>query len=410
MPHKSWGRFTLRGSDELELHIRELVQEVAARIEVAVRHRDITAVVLFGGYGRGEGGVARCDGRETPHNNLDFLLVTPCTSWTAHQAQQQRVDEALAPLAEEHGIGLDFSVVSESSLRNATSRVMWYDMRFGHKTILGDAQFLPSLNQFTAEQIPAWNVRDLMTNRGTLLVLNDLLAEQLPPSEARDRQLVRHAIKAVIGYGDALLYFLDDYHWSYATKQQRMQARRDVPEEFRRLYDEAIDFRFAPDYETFQVVEPLAWHEAVRETLAPIHLWVETLRLAAVDLDWSRYLERALRGVVFDRDQSPRRVARKLRNLFHPAPRQIGRSLTARLGGRLAGAGELLPLAFPVVAFDLEQDHYRRAAARIVGAADTSAAALRAAYVESWGRHGDHNLHLLLERFGVELEPEEVPA
>jgi hypothetical protein len=72
----SMTRYTARGGAEVEARIRVLIGEVGEAVTAAVEPRHLRALLLIGGYGRGEGGVEVREGVEHPHNNLDFLLVT----------------------------------------------------------------------------------------------------------------------------------------------------------------------------------------------------------------------------------------------------------------------------------------------------------------------------------------------
>ena len=70
-----YGRFTVRGGEAVERLLTELVAAAAARVDEAIAASEYRALVMIGGYGRGEGGVQIVDGVERPHNNLDFLLI-----------------------------------------------------------------------------------------------------------------------------------------------------------------------------------------------------------------------------------------------------------------------------------------------------------------------------------------------
>ncbi len=61
-----WGRFTARGGAGIEEAIRDAVEDVSTVLEKTLRPEEYRAVVLLGGYGRGEGGVESVDGRERP--------------------------------------------------------------------------------------------------------------------------------------------------------------------------------------------------------------------------------------------------------------------------------------------------------------------------------------------------------
>ncbi|MCW3053157.1 MAG: hypothetical protein JWN14_2327, partial [Chthonomonadales bacterium] len=199
--NRYYGRFTLYGGTAVEHKIASLVGKAAEAIEATIPIKSIRALVLIGGYGRGEGGVERVGNQEMPHNNLDFLLILKHGAASSLDRTQNSLSKRLQTIGREHGIGMDLSVVTVSQLRHAPCLVLWHDMRYGHKTILGDSDFVPSLTQFTPDRIEASDIRNLLVNRGTLLLINQMLLEAGPLNEARARTIVGHAMKAIIGYG-----------------------------------------------------------------------------------------------------------------------------------------------------------------------------------------------------------------
>ena len=291
MTGEHFTRFTHKGGPAVERILQELVTRAGALIALRFAPGELRTLALIGGYGRGEGGVDRAGGEERPHNNLDFMLVV---RQTPPEGLKAELDRALEPLRIEYGVGIDLGLVTLQSLHRAPCRVMWYDVRHGHKTVLGDAALLPSLERFRVESILPEDVRDLLINRGTLLVINELLLARRALDEDARRALVRHTVKAIIGYGDALLFFRGAYHWSYVEKRRRMAARTDVPEAFRRLYEEASAFRFEPDYAGFAGRDLGAWMAETRAQLAAVHLACEAARLGVPRLDWSDYPRRGL--------------------------------------------------------------------------------------------------------------------
>ena len=407
---RAWGRFTARGGAEVERQITRLLEAVADEGAKALEPHACTAVVLIGGYGRGEGGVDRSDGHERPHNNLDLLVITGDAGASALQQAKQALQEAVAPISREHNIDIDTSAVAASSLRSSPSLVIWYDMRFGHKTIMGDESFVPSLTHFDLPRIPPWDVRNLLVNRGTLLVINKLLIERAGLEEPLRRLIVKHAMKAIIGYGDALLFFRGDYHWSYLEKQRRMRARSDVPPAFQELYDEAMEFRFEPDYARYLNRDPAEWMDELCAQLAPIHLECESARLGAEGLEWGTYSTTAIRHALFDDVGSPRAWAKKAVNVArNAAPSAPGSALT-RLGCRAIGQRGLLPIIYPAVAYESAPDGYRAFAAAALAAASDSPVDLRIAYLNAWGQSGDSNFDQFLQRWNISLETGEGAA
>jgi hypothetical protein len=389
-----------------------MLGEVAQAVQRVVPERHLAALVLLGGYGRGEGGVhLDALGVERCNNNFDFLVVTRGFGRPARVEADCR--KAVAPLVDRYELGFDVSAIAAARLRGAAPRVVWYDMQHGHRTLAGDPAFVPALPRLEPRHIPSWDVRDLLVNRGTLLLINQMLLTDPGFEPAWRPVVIRHAIKAIIGYGDALLYFLGDYHWSYQEKRARMAKRRDVPRSFRELYDEAVGFRFQPNYERFDGVDLARWCCELVEQLRPIHLACEASRLRVADLSWDRYLDAALAHAMADEPLSVRAWAGKLkrgmgslvrRELWAGGPDE-GAGTAHRTARALCSSRELLSVIYPFLVYDLPLPDERAFARDLLEAADTSTEGLRQAFLARWGRSGDVNYAVLLGRLGVAQAP-----
>lgn len=397
-----WGRFTLRGGAAVEARLVAMVREVADAFEACLPREMVRALALIGGYGRGEGGIERRDGVEKPHNNLDFLLVARGSTVPDPATLKTTLDAVLQPISRRWEIGMDLGVVTDSKLRHSPCLVMWHDMRFGHKTVLGDRTFVPSLTRFTPEAIVPADIRNLLVNRGTLLVINQLLLERgrLFPEERR--VLVKHAMKAVIGYGDALLFSEGAYHWSYAEKQRRMRTCRAASAGFRQAYEDAMEFRFEPCYERFLERDPASLAGDLLALLEPVHLACEARRVGLARPEWGAYPGAALARALVGGLTSPREVAKKLLHLATFQPARGGLGCMSHLGSRVSGMAGILPIAFPVVAYGLRDPRYRAWVAAVLRTDEASDAQIRAAYLQEWGRHGDLNFPLFLQRLGLD--------
>jgi hypothetical protein len=401
-----WGRFTARGSRAVEERITAAMERAAHAASAVLAPSEYRALVLIGGYGRGEGGVEVREGAEYPHNNFDLVLITNDLSSAAQTGARRRLREAVLPLSEEYGIEVDVSTTTVSRLQHTPALVIWYDMRFGHKTILGDAGFVPSLAHLRLERIPASDVRNLLVNRGTLLIINALVLEQQVPDEPVRRLVVKHIMKAIIGYGDALLFFLGHYHWSYREKQRRMQTCTEAPESFRALYDEAVEFRFQPRYAGYLCRDLAAWQAELRAALAPVHLECERRRLQCAGLRWEDYPETALRHGVFEETASPRALAKKAANFLRGAGLAAPLSYGAVLGYRMLGPAGVLPIVFPVPAYELEEPRLRQFAAAALGARHDSIPELRRAFLRFWGQRVDTNFGSVMRKWHIDLDSE----
>lgn len=399
-----YGRFTVKGGDDVETRIAGVVDEVAAVMASGIPDDELRSVVLFGGYGRGEGGVEVTGEGERPHNNLDFLVITRGSGDRKHAALRKRLLHDLEPLSEVHGIGIDVGFMSARCLVRSPCRVMWYDMRHGHKAILGDPDFVGSLERFRLDRILPSDFRSLLVNRGTLLVINDEILARPSPSDTDRRTVIKHAIKAVIGYGDALLFVLGDYHWSYVERQRRMRMSFDLPEDLRDRYEEAMEFRFRPDYSQWVDKDLERWTAGLKDVLRGAHLEAESRRLGCAGLTWEAYPREALAASLTDGLPHPKEAARKVLSLLKSRRFPGKAPLAARLGWRLTTPVNHLAAVFPVVAYHLVDPAMRDLAQRVLGARSNSDADLRRAYLSRWGRLADPNFSLVAKRLGLELD------
>jgi hypothetical protein len=405
-PGKDWGRFTARGGEVVEAEVRSMVERAGRLVDKSLPSGLYRTMILLGGYGRGEGGIERIDGVERPHNNLDFLMITRPGVRQDPAKLKRRIDDLFRPIVEDHGVGIDTGVVAEWKLRTSPVLVMWFDMRFGHKTVNGDAAFVPSLTRFRKEAIEPADVRDLLVNRGTLLVINDMLLARGARTLADRRYIVKHAMKAIIGYGDAYLFAIGEYDWSYLEKQRRMRASKRAPAALRELYDEAMEFRFEPSYGGYMDRDLGAWMERLRSELAPIHLFFERTRLGDPGLTWETYAEKALRHALIGPPRTLRAFARKGRNLLQTlragAP-VSGRNALEELAVRCNGFRGNLSVAFPSVLYGEGGAETAELVRRILGARSASPDELRRAYLTQWGTAGDTNFITTVKKLELPL-------
>lgn len=392
-------RLTLRGSDALERSLATTVERIAELVVRTAGEDHVTSLLLIGGYGRGEGGVERVDGVERAHNNLDFLLFTRGIDGSGRQALRTRLEHVL----EDEGLPVpaDVGVLDERALDHADGKVMWFDVRGGHRVVRGRAP--AALARFSLETVPATDMRALVVNRATLLLLNAELFARLGTRPDVVRASVKHAVKAIIGYGDAFLYAHGRYHWSYAEKQRRLRSLGTAPWVLRELYDRAAEFRFEPDYVAWTPRDPERWNRELLDALSEVHLAVERIRLDAPTLEWREHTEVALAHVPFEDATRWREWARKLRTAAHGASPALAITSAGKLGARLASPSTRLAVAFPAVAYDVGSLARTRAAA-LLGVAASDRDEVRTAYLARWGEHADPGFSAVVRRFGLDLD------
>ena len=67
-------RFTIDGSERLEQEIAEKCREIGHEVGKLIPGRKLEALVLGGGYGRGQGGVLLTEHGDRPYNDLEFYV------------------------------------------------------------------------------------------------------------------------------------------------------------------------------------------------------------------------------------------------------------------------------------------------------------------------------------------------
>src|SRR6185437_1721005 len=67
-------RFTMDGSDALEKHLARICEKVLGGVRALISENKLEALVLGGGYGRGQGGVLKTNSGDAPYNDLEFYV------------------------------------------------------------------------------------------------------------------------------------------------------------------------------------------------------------------------------------------------------------------------------------------------------------------------------------------------
>jgi hypothetical protein len=284
----SW---TVANEPAVEEQVSHAAWLITEAIKAALPAERVRVAAIIGGYGRGEGGVERKEGRHYPHNNLDVLVVTSGRQRLDGRLEQTLRD-AMQVVTEVCGIPVDLGCVTEHQLRKSRPRVMWYDVRFGHHVLCGDETFLLNLERFRADTIPVDDVVDLITNRGALAVIAKELVLSANPSTWAVKHALKITMKAIVGFGDALLWQRQLYDVSYREKASRMEQARDVDPAMRELYAEAVRFRFEPNYWLYEGRET-RWILAAVEELEHAHQSFAAANLEQ-DIAWEEYPEALL--------------------------------------------------------------------------------------------------------------------
>jgi len=284
-PHATAVRFTLDGSDALEKHLTQICERLVGGIRGLVPPHRLEAILLGGGYGRGEGGVCRQPGGDQPYNDLEFYV---CIKGSRHLNELRFgpalhvLGEIMTPVA---GIEVEFKITSLAELRRGPVTMFSYDLIMGHRWCWGDRAALARLAHHRREgAIPLAEATRLLMNRCSGLLFS---ADRLRRSEfgAADGDFVaRNLAKAELALGDAVLAAHGRYHWSARERHLRLRqlpSSGDLPwlGPVRSFHAAGLQFKFHPERSRAPRGELAARHTALTAAALPVWLWLEQRRL-----------------------------------------------------------------------------------------------------------------------------------
>ena len=226
--------FTACGDTEAEM----LLEKVLSEIKEALSGTGL-CVFLGGSYGRGGGGVRQDRENGILYNDLDFFVFARNYSSNAPVL----LKEIARKYEEELKVDVDFSaIMSVKEIKNNASRLMMQELKRGYRPVCGEdllAEYLPEL---PPEKLPFSEACRLLLNRGMGLLL---AGAKISENSDETDFILRNIYKAILGAGDAMLIASGEYRWHISERLELIQ-NSDMPEVWKELYREAVEFKHAP--------------------------------------------------------------------------------------------------------------------------------------------------------------------
>jgi predicted nucleotidyltransferase len=270
------GRYSIKGSAEFDARIDADMKRIAEAVQTSDFSEHWKALVLLGGYGRGEGSpLITSNGSEQPFNDYDLIVVT--NRLNPKIRNELRVLEKR--LTDEIGLPVDLYPYLEKRLPTCEFSLLNYEMKYGHRVIWGNKQILDAMPNYPHNAIPLSEGTRLLMNRGKLLLDTKLrLAQPEPLNEEERQRLLKFMFKADLAYGDCALLATENYDISYSVKKTRIGEIK-LPNGTTRAYLDAITFK---EWTDFRSLEGINLQQRFQETVARFEqmlLWFESRRL-----------------------------------------------------------------------------------------------------------------------------------
>lgn len=253
-------KYALKADAAFDEMLDKQLTAISEALKKTAVSKDIAAVVLGGGYGRGEGGVFETpDGRKILYNDLDFFVIAKNLS----SFRLKKIDRALAILGESFsrtiGIAVDFGPAKTlKQVAKMPFTMMWQELREGHLLIYGSKDVLDSLPDYDLHDLPRSEGLRLLLNRGTGLLLVKQKFEQKNIKLA-DRDFIgRNLHKAVLACGDVFLILQKQYCSSVQKRLCRLEelGKKKFDAAGIELYRQAVQFKLSPQiYSNSELLE-----------------------------------------------------------------------------------------------------------------------------------------------------------
>lgn len=307
---------------------------------------NLHAIVLGGGFARGEGSLEQIDGEWVPANDLDLFLILEAPT-NAEELARARA----RALGSTRVRDVDLLPRLRGDLARLPLSLENLELRDAHRVVHGPADVLDAMPRWHSEDLPLFEAENLLRNR--LVTLLEGCPGVFGASHGA-RICAYQSAKAALAAVDARLLRARRHATSYAEKVARFSALADGEE--RRLAEESLAIKRGELGDRSAADDEALWHRAarlfVRELLA---LFRSGRRLdARVDADASS-LARLARELPV-RSVSPLRTLRRLARalLGGSATRHLDACLLAlvversgdhslRLPPRLFARAELAP-------------------------------------------------------------------
>jgi hypothetical protein len=279
-------RFTIDGSEALERHLEKTCAEVVRAVRSAIGPARVKAIVLGGGYGRGEGGVLRSGrGDDEPYNDLEFYVFLHGSRLLNQRRFNAVLNAVAAHLSGAAKLHVEFKIESLARLRRSPVSMFSYDLVAGHRIVDGQPDIFDGCKpHLQAGDIPVSEATRLLCNRCTgLLLAKELLASPTLSTDEADF-VGRNLAKAQLALGDAVLTCFGQYHWSVRERHQRLNRIEtgQIPPRFQDIrahHTGGVQFKLHPQRSTRQRESFEQEHQEICGLAQQLWLWLESHRL-----------------------------------------------------------------------------------------------------------------------------------
>ncbi len=230
-----------------DVRVNQKIEADLAHIKAAVLTRmdRVEALVLTGGFSRGEGGVIITDETIRPINDYDVTIIV------SKRPKGLDVNGLRKELADALGIWwVDFAIYTRRQLPHRPLSIYYYDLKYAGYVFYGDRHILDEIPAMDAAQMPFYEGEVLFSTRLWCFLgpfSTRFVTDGLPDVEA-SFFLSHQLSKAILACMDVLLLRNRAYHSSYQERFLRFSALYADQKQWVAWCAWALDFKLKPTY------------------------------------------------------------------------------------------------------------------------------------------------------------------
>ena len=282
------GKYTAYGEKVDEYIKKNYLDKVVASF---VKDCNPIAIILFGGFGRGEGSIQAINGKPVPFNDFDFYIVTE------KKLSDNELNKISMKASKEIGMGglevayfpgegydsnkffhVDTRCLQFSELGKLMKMQRYYELKYGSQVIYGDASVLDKIREIKPNEIPVSDgLRNLFNKLHTMLLG---LRENYDEEQKKIR--IFWSYKCYISICESLL-ILEGKFAATAKKKAEIFSeiyKYNFPELYIKIPNlagkvkKAAEFKLKPD---FKVNHEQLWNVALNDILEVFEYYIKKI-------------------------------------------------------------------------------------------------------------------------------------
>lgn len=291
------GIYTIYDIEDIDQNIQKKLDYIVDRILEFIGSHNILAIILTGGFGRGEGGVVLENQKIRLINDLDINIICKASKYRSVVSKSRKDLEPFAQkLAAEVEIKqVDLGIIHPAKFYFMTNKVSSYEYRHGHKILYGKIDIKNKIKEIKPEELPITDGAQYFLTRGSGMIIPALTFYKTYHVLKRYRENFYIELnKAILAMGDALLLLNRKYRCSYKERLTFIGLIYfgGIPngEVIKRLYKEALKWKLKPEFEWHGDKKEIERWFYIRDLFSDFFLWFENKRLNRQYLSWFNYI------------------------------------------------------------------------------------------------------------------------